>query len=322
MKRLPQINRFFTAVCSIVILSLSFQSCEREAFEDDSALFIDQNSTSARGGINQSFDPQIAVLIDDSSDLLPYLDCTSACIEPESGVYYYFSDSQSQSTGQGQGQNTNIKEVAYLAYNTETDFVVDVTYNITSGNSNANAEITITIDGTSKLFSGIAPGSRVSHSLPLDATWTACESVAFTVYQESQGRPIEFNENYALVGICRDGCEESFDYKLNQDGSYTFTYISEEDITNAEVKFTCPHIISFEALDGKAYSVNPGNGNGSPTVLTWNGDINACEEITFTMSFEADCDQNNAGFATLWTDFKVNDLSKKGDLDNITFDCE
>ena len=316
MKRFPQINRFFTAVCSIVIISLSFQSCEREAFEDDSALFIDQNSISARGGINQSLDPQLAVLLDENSDLLAYTDCSSNCIEPESGVYYYVSDSQSGSSG------PNTKEISYLAYNTETEFVVDVVYNITSGNSNANAEITITIDGTSKLFSGIAPGSRVSHSLPLDATWTACESVVFSIYQESLGSPIEFNNNYALVGACRDGCDESFEYKLNQDGSYTFTYISEEDIVNADVKLTCPHIVSFEALDGKTYSVNLGNGNGAPTVLTWNGDINACEEITFTIAFEADCDQNNAGFATLWTDFNVNDISKKEDLDNITFDCE
>lgn len=316
MKRFSQINRFFTALCCIVLLSLSFQSCEREAFDDDSALFIDQNLSGSRGSINQSFTPQLAVLLDEDTDLLPYTDCTSTCIAPESGIYYYKTNSQLVSSG------PNTKEIAYLAYNTETDFVVEVVYNITAGNSNANADITITIDGTPRLFSGIASGSKVSHSIPLNATWTNCESIAFDVNQTGGGSPINLSDSYTLVGVCEDGCEESFEYRLNLDHGYTFTYISEVDTANAELKFTCPHIVSFEALDGKVYSVNPGNGNGTPTVLTWNGNLNACEEISFVLAFEADCEQNNANLAHVWTDFKVNGISKKGDLENITFYCE
>jgi len=92
-------------------------------------------------------------------------------------------------------------------------------------------------------------------------------------------------------------------------------------LEGAEVKFTCPHISSFIAIDGKEYAINPGNSKGSPTVLTWIGDIEACTEITFTLSFEADCDQNSSGKANLFTDFKVNGESKKGDNENIVYQC-
>ncbi|RAI94755.1 hypothetical protein, partial [Algoriphagus yeomjeoni] len=52
--------------------------------------------------------------------------CEGDCIEP-GGVNYPISDMTSLTVGK------NTKSVSYYAYNTETDFVVDVTYAITSG---------------------------------------------------------------------------------------------------------------------------------------------------------------------------------------------
>jgi len=300
MKRFPQIDRFFTAICSFTILALLIllTSCEKESLNDDFTRVKASNLSTAS-----------------LKTLLVYDDCSSVCIEEGIETYYKKNNSKTGSSG------PNTKEVSYNAYNTETQFIVEVTYKITSGTSNAKADITIDINGDSNILSDVIKGTTVSHSIDLPEGWQACDVVNFTIHQEALGNAIDFNESYSLIGVCSTGCDESFDYEANEDGSYTFTYVSSEDLENAEVKFTCPHITVFEALDGKEYSVNPGNSKGSPTVLTWIGDIEACTELTFTLSFEADCDQNSSGKANLFTDFKVNDESKKGDNENIVYQC-
>jgi hypothetical protein len=300
MKRFPQIDRFFTAVCSFAILALFIllSSCEKESLQDDFSRIKASNINTAS-----------------LKTMLSYDDCASTCIEEGIETYYAKNYSKSGSSGQ------NAKAVGYNAYNTETQFIVEVAYLITDGSSNAKATITIDIDGDEVEIEEVASGSTVSHAIDLPDGWQACDVVSFSILQEALGQPIDFNESYSLVGVCTSGCEESFGYSANEDGSYTFTYVSSEDLENAEIKFTCPHITDFEAMDGKEYEVNPGNSHGSPTVLTWTGEVEACTEITFTLSFEADCEQNNSGNANMFTDFKVNGVSKKGDNENIVFTC-
>jgi len=300
MKGFPQINRFYTAVCSFMILALFvlLSSCEKVSLQDDFSRIKASN-------LNTAY----------LRTMLSYDDCASTCIEEGSEAYYAKNDSKTGASGR------NAKAVGYNAYNTETQFIVEVAYLITEGNSDATATITIDIDGDEVEIEEVASGTTVSHAIDLPDGWQACDVVNFSILQEALGNPIDFNESYSLVGVCSTGCEESFGYVENEDGSYTFTYVSSEDLENAEIKFTCPHITSFESLDEKTYSVNPGNSQGSPTVLTWTGDVEACTEITFTMSFEADCDQASSGKANIFTDFKVNGESKKGDNENIVFAC-
>ena len=305
MKRLPQIDRFFTALCSFVILALFvlLSSCEKESLEDDASRIKVQKLETAF-----------------LKTLLSYDDCASVCIEEGSETYYVKSDSKSEING------SNEKKITYYAHNTESDFIVEVKYE----NTNAvKANITIDIDGNTSTINDVENGDVISHSIKTEG-WQACNQIGFSInasFNNGSGRgqsqnDIDFDdESYGLIGICSSTCDESFSYSENEDGSYTFSYISSEDLEDAEVKFTLPHIINFEAHDGKEYSVNPGNSHGSPTVLTWNGDIDACNEITFTLSFEADCEQTNSGKANLFTDFKVNGVSKKGDNENIVFAC-
>jgi len=309
MKRFPQIDRFFTALCSFLILALFvlLSSCEKESLQDDASRIKVQKYETAS-----------------LRTLLNYDDCASICIDEGSENYYAKSDSKTVSAGNtnvNNKGNTNTKNVSYIAYNTETQFIVEVHYEIIEGSSNAHAKITIFNDNDSEYFGDVASGSVVSHAFNLPIGWQGCDTFNFNILQEELGADIEFSDSYSLIGVCSSACDESFSYVENEDGSYTFTYLSSEDLDNTEVKFTCPHIKSFEALDGKEYSVNPGNSHGSPTVLTWNGDIDACSEITFTLSFDADCEQNNAGKANLFTDFKVNGVSKNGENENIVFAC-
>ena len=122
--------------------------------------------------------------------------CEDDCIEPGSDIYYPVSDEATLSVG------PNTKSVSYTAYNTETDFVVDVTYAITSGRSNPEATITIDIDGNEVEYTGVIPGSTVSHTVPLAEDWAGCDAVSFSILQEGLGAPITFNESYALIPVC------------------------------------------------------------------------------------------------------------------------
>ena len=307
MKRFPQIDRFFTAVCSFAILALFvlLSSCEKDSLQDDS-LRIKASNVSTASFVSKVYDNSI--------------DCEDVCIIEGIEEYYVKSDYVSVQHG------NHTKSVEYIAYNTSDEFKVEVYFFAT--NANAAVDISINIDGIVKPFTGVKSGETgvmLSHTIPLEeGSWKACDDIEFKIHQGGFGDDIDFNEIYSLIGVCSSSCEESFSYEENQDGSYTFTYVSSEDLENAEVKFTCPHISNvdgFKAIDDKEYEVNPGNSNGSPTVLTWTGDIQACTETTFILKFDADCDQNNAGKANLFTDFKVNGESKKGDNENIVFQC-
>ena len=313
MKRFPQIDRFFTAVCSFSILALLvlLSSCEKDSLQDDS-LRIKASNVSAASFVAKVYDNSI--------------DCNEDCIVEGSGEYYVKSNFKSEING------SNEKKITYYAYNTETEFFVKVKYENTNS---VKADITIDIMGDIFTVDDVEDGDNlISHSMVLADEfpngWEKCEEIKFSInatFNNSSGRgasqnDIDFvDEIYSLIGICSSTCDESFSYVDNQDGSYTFTYVSSEDLNGADVKFTCPHITGFEVLDGKEYEVNPGNSKGSPTVLTWTGDIQACTEITFTLAFDSDCDQTNSGKANLFTDFKVNGESKKGDNGNIVYQC-
>ena len=101
---------------------------------------------------------------------------------------------------------------------------------------------------------------------------------------------------------CSD-CEESFSYTANADGSYTFTYVPEEDMQDEEVVFTFA-----QSVVASGYNWPSWNGNSSSRSETM--DLNACNVYTWTVFLTGDC-SGNSGKSNLWTDFKVNDVSKK-----------
>ena len=124
--------------------------------------------------------------------------CDDDCIEPGSEIYYPVSDVASLSVGR------NTKSVSYSAYNTETDFLVEVTYAITAGPAKAKATITIAIDGNEVEYTEVNSGSTVSHTVPLAEGWAGCDEVTFSVVQEGLGTPITFSESYALIPVCAE----------------------------------------------------------------------------------------------------------------------
>ncbi len=128
--------------------------------------------------------------------MAPAGSCEDDCIEPGSEMYFPVYDMASGSAG------PNTKSVSYKAYNTETDFVVEVTYAITAGPSKAKATITIDIYGNEVQYTEVSSGSTVSHMVPLSEDWAGCDEVAFSVVQEGLGTPVTFSESYALIPVC------------------------------------------------------------------------------------------------------------------------
>ncbi len=231
--------------------------------------------------------------------------------------------------------NPNSGSALYKLRQLCTETVIDPASDITVCTGN---EVTIT--GTATAGGTAFDGNTVIIQEFDGTAWNVVGNSPYTYTPEEQGvktfRAVyEGNNWYAssessIITVtaedCQEiegeGCIESFSYATTDNLSVVFTYVSEEDLTNAEVKFTCPHITGISGIDAASFTVNPGNGKGSPTVLTWVGDIEACTTYTWDITFTPDCDQNAAGFANIWTDFKVNEVSKKGNLHNIVYSCQ
>ncbi|SDC88360.1 Protein of unknown function [Algoriphagus faecimaris] len=120
------------------------------------------------------------------------------CITPGSLDFYPVTDEATRSSGK------NTKSVSYSAYNTETDFVVEVTYAITAGKSKAKATISIAIDGDEAEYTEVNSGSTVSHTVPLAEDWGGGDQVDFSVVQEGLGTPITFSGSYDLIPVCAE----------------------------------------------------------------------------------------------------------------------
>lgn len=122
-----------------------------------------------------------------------------------------------------------------------------------------------------------------------------------------------FNYFSTLDVVDCSECEESFSYSENEDGSYTFSYTTEEDVEDAEVVFTFAQGTVVSGYDWDW------NGNSSTRTETMN--LTACQTYTWTLELKGDCSGNSPS-SNLWTDFKVNDNSKKNEnTPNITRNC-
>jgi hypothetical protein len=235
-------------------------------------------------------------------------DCNTDCIKAGSEEYFVMADTQTGS----QGQNT--KALTYRAYNTETEFVVEVDYSITSGSSNAKADIMISIGDDNILFEEVEKGSTVKHSIVLAGGPIACELVDFSIRQTGLGQPIEFTESYSLFAVCEEeGCDNSLSYVDNGDGSYTFNFTPRTSMEEARLVFTFAQGVT---VGGDLASWD---GVGVTRQKTLN--LEASATYTWTVELEANCSGKGQPQANLWTDFTINGDSKKCDLENIVKSC-
>ncbi len=125
----------------------------------------------------------------------------------------------------------------------------------------------------------------------------------------------------------------------NYDLMAHFGYFSPEDVDNAVVEFTFPHIKYFlpHMLVSDASGQDPRriftvNNVNNQTVITCVTDLKKAYWTTATPSkrigspmfcflLKIDCGEGKSGFTTFWTDMKVNGVSVKGTIKNKIFEC-
>uniref|UniRef100_UPI003216DEB8 hypothetical protein n=1 Tax=uncultured Draconibacterium sp. TaxID=1573823 RepID=UPI003216DEB8 len=240
-------------------------------------------------------------------------DCNTVCIDENSGDEYAATDSKTET---GNGKNAVTNTLSVKVWNT----LSEINYEFTSLENGPLQYFDEQTNEWIQLYGFPQGGGTWTLTRALAPDWEACDVV--TEQFRMNGNPnIELDEtNYSLIGPCEVGCDESFSYVDNQDGTLTFTYIPAEDMTDVNVVFTFPQVEYITFLSGYEYEsfVRPGNGNAQNMQADLSFD--ACVEYTWTIQL-VDCTAANAT-ANGWTDFKVDDISKKNEnTPNFTYTC-
>ena len=126
-----------------------------------------------------------------------------------------------------------------------------------------------------------------------------------------------FTEIAPITVVDCSDCEESFSYVPNADGSYTFTYIPAEDIEDAEIIFTFAQSVVTNWVKSSHETDWDDKGVTEHAFL----DLVACETYEWQVILDKNCSGNSPN-NNVWTDFKVNDVSKKDEnTPNLTQSC-
>jgi hypothetical protein len=203
----------------------------------------------------------------------------------------------------GSSKSPKTKVVDVLYYNTETHFVLNV-------KSDEGFSDLVVND----ISQGIKADPNIwgTYTFPLTEGWQACDNIILALQVAGNGPQALFTIDYNLIGICT--CEESFVYTDNGDKTYTFTYTPEEDLVDVNVVFTIPQGVVVEGLDDK-WSIK---GSTYQKVMSFE----KCVPVTWTLKLQGDCNSGNSGKSVVWTDFKINDISKKlKEEDNLIQVC-
>jgi hypothetical protein len=141
------------------------------------------------------------------------------------------------------------------------------------------------------------------HSLQYIYTPNSTGAVEFTAeyipavgYKESKSASVT-----VTAKTC--SCEESFEYEKNLDGSYTFYYTPSEDLPNANIEFTFA-----QAEKVSVSGLSDFTEHGQTRQKTMN--LLKCQAVSWKVSLTPKFNIGS-GNTNLWTDFKVNDTSKK-----------
>lgn len=130
------------------------------------------------------------------------------------------------------------------------------------------------------------------------------DAMEYTLRYSAETGPWNANQMLNVT----DCCTESFSYVDHENGTYTFTYVAGEDMPDAEVVFTFAQSAYKSGLSDDFSQ----NGNGQTYKATM--DLEKCDVLEYTITLQANCDGNGKNEnSNVWTDFKVNDVSKKNE---------
>jgi len=244
---------------------------------------------------NASANSSANSIIVNSVPSVPLPDCNAQCIDP-GGPYIQATDFYTHYYG------NHSKTVSYVAYNTPTSFVVEVTFVHSGGN--ASNTVSVTAIGPAQSVATLASGATAIFTFALPTGWNACDNVPFTIRQEGQAAPISMSASYNLYGVCANrGCETSFTGEAIACGNareavYTFT--SKDAISNFKIQGGLTNFTGADAIvtvtGGRGITQSQWTvGGSSNRVIKVEGDIDACETITIRITWNS---TNSGGIIT------------------------
>ena len=236
----------------------------------------------------------------DGVPLVTLPDCNTHCINP-AGPFVESSGSETRYWG-NPAQPQHSKTVSYVAYNTATSFVVNVTF-VHSGGNSSNT-VSVTALGSTQSVATLASGATATFTFALPAGWNKCDDVPYAIYQEGQAAPMNIAASYSLYGLCvaRD-CENSFTGEAiacgtQREAVYTFTSKDAQSYIKIQGGLT-----NFTGADAEVI-VTGGTGmttsqwtpGGSTNrIIKVEGSVAACETITIRIRWNS---TNSGGIIT------------------------
>ncbi len=154
--------------------------------------------------------------------------------------------------------------------------------------------------------------NTVNNVLSVSFNYTFEVAKEYTLRFSAEEGPWNPNQTLSVT----DCCMESFSYVNHENRTYTFTYVVGENMPNAEVVFTFAQSAYISGLS-EDFSQNGLNGQTYQARM----DLQKCDVLEYTIALQANCNGNSPN-SNVWTDFKVNDVSKKNEnTPNIVQNC-
>lgn len=214
-------------------------------------------------------------------------DCKDHCIsdaKPESYQKLHGKDIVSW------GNGNHSKTIIYDAYNTETEFIIVVNFvRVRPGVGDDSGNLTVSFNGVSEEPEVVANESTTTFKFNLPVGWKACDVVTFGIVDDTGDVTNDIQKEYKLYGVCQD-CEEGLtvDLTCGETNTATFTFFAEEAGAiviqgglNANAK-----LIDASSNVLTRNMTHPAVINGATASVTrWEGEVDACEEITVTVSW-------------------------------------
>ncbi len=285
---MKNVNLFSLRAMGMVLLStlLLFSCSQIDTFEA-SDLRADAEEMAANGFDMSPFGDMNTTLKMKDYD---GVECGIYCFEEGSGEYVKKSGDAFASWGNG----NHTKTLDYIAYNTETKFVIEVDYIRTRPAGSLNGNLSVTFNGNTKTRT-IATGVKEIFQWDLPSNWDACDEVKYTIIEDSdlegdETRKLFIDESYSLFAVCSEGCEDELtvDLQCGETNTAIFTFYAEEAgaiviqgglNANAELTGASSNVLTRN-------TDHPAVINGATSSVTrWEGDVDACEMVTVTVSW-------------------------------------
>jgi hypothetical protein len=216
-------------------------------------------------------------------------DCETDCIDENSGDLFAATATSPTVSCGGPNQNNDSKSLSVKVWNTLTTIEYEFTINTTA---NSAGKLQYYDEGTMAWvdypMGALTNNVAFPVSWPL-GTWAACDVVTEQWRQEGGGPPVSLGDvSYNLIGECVDCVDEmTADLTCGETNSITFTFTAVEAgpiviqgglNANAVITASGSNVLTQNTS-------HPSLDNSNASVTRWEGNVDACQEVTVTVSW-------------------------------------